>query len=43
MKKAGQLATVVDAPASVLVQGGAATVKLVLSRQAVALLVLEWQ
>jgi xylan 1,4-beta-xylosidase len=43
MKKAGQLATVVEAPASVLVQGGATTVTLVLARQAVALLVLEWQ
>jgi len=42
MKQAGQLATVADAPTTVTVEDGTATVKLLLPRQAVSLLVLEW-
>jgi len=43
MRKAGQLATLADAPASVSVHDGAAALKITLSRQAVSLLVLEWK
>jgi xylan 1,4-beta-xylosidase len=42
MKAAGQLATITDAPATVAVADGAATLKFTLPRQAVSLLVLEW-
>jgi xylan 1,4-beta-xylosidase len=40
---ASQLATLETAPASVVVRGGAATLKFSLPRQAVSLLVLEWE
>jgi xylan 1,4-beta-xylosidase len=40
--EAGQLATLTDAPATVPVEGGAATLKIDLPREAVSLLVLEW-
>jgi len=42
LKKAGQLAAIADAPASVAVTDGAATLEFTLPRQAVSLLVLEW-
>ena len=42
MLAAGRLATVTDAPATVAVQAGTAMVALTLPRQAVSLLVLEW-
>jgi xylan 1,4-beta-xylosidase len=41
--QAGQLATVADTPATVTVANGAATLAVTLPRQAVSLLVLEWQ
>ena len=43
MQKAGQLATLTDAPEAVLVADGSTTLKIVLPRQAVSLLVFEWQ
>ncbi len=42
MKAAGQLAKLSDAPETVKVTGGAATLKFTLPRQAVSLLVFEW-
>jgi xylan 1,4-beta-xylosidase len=42
MKEAGKLATLADAPATVSVAGGTATLDFTLPRQAVSLLVVEW-
>jgi xylan 1,4-beta-xylosidase len=42
LQRAGQLATLAEAPATVSVAGGGATLSVALPRQAVSLLVLEW-
>jgi xylan 1,4-beta-xylosidase len=42
LRAAGKLATLADAPASVSIEQGAATLDFILPRQAVSLLVVEW-
>ena len=42
LKKAGQLASVADSPASIAIKDGKAQLELTLPRQAVTLLVVEW-